>query len=189
MIRRPEHSRVSRPLPPSMLREKRRSRESLRSGINTPSFGSYKTLCNQLTRGRPRAKGVEMSIDTGQAHPLRQRAYRLSQRGNEHIAKEVQSLLDQGLIFSTSYSPWASPVVLAPKADGSLRFCVNYGKLDALATDSEPAYPLPRIDEVLEHLGQGEVLQHVRHPEWILTCANGRGQLRQNCLCDTAGPF
>jgi hypothetical protein len=102
-----------------------------------------------------RARGVEMNIDTGDARPLRQRAYRLSQRENEHIAREIQTLLDQGLI-RPSNSPWASPVVLVPKADGSLRLCVDYRKLNALATDKEPAYPLPRIDEVLDHLGKAK---------------------------------
>ncbi len=51
---------------------------------------------------------------------------------------------------SPSTSPWASPIVPVIKKDGTLRFCVDYRKLNA-ATKKD-SYPLPRIDELLETL-------------------------------------
>ena len=67
---------------------------------------------------------------------------------------EVCKLLDEMLqkdVIQPSASPWASPVVLVQKKDGTMRFCIDYRKLNAVTR--KDAYPLPRIDETLEALG------------------------------------
>ena len=46
-----------------------------------------------------------------------------------------------------SVSPWASPVVLVRKKDGSLRFCSDLRKLNSRTI--KDAYSLPRIEESL----------------------------------------
>lgn len=62
----------------------------------------------------------------------------------------VESMQEQGVI-QPSCSPWASPVVLVPKKDGTLRFCVDYRRLNAVT--KKDVYPLPRVEDLLSSLG------------------------------------
>ena len=61
----------------------------------------------------------------------------------------LQKLADQGVIRQ-SKSPYASPVVLVKKKDGSLRMCIDYRQLNAKTV--KDSFPLPRIEESLEAL-------------------------------------
>ena len=46
-----------------------------------------------------------------------------------------------------STSPWASPIVLVKKKDGTVRFCEDYCKVNNITR--KDAYPLPQIDTTL----------------------------------------
>ena len=59
---------------------------------------------------------------------------------------QVQQMLSTGVI-KPSNSPWASPVVMVKKKDGSLRFCVDFRQLNAVMV--KDAHPIPRIDDLL----------------------------------------
>lgn len=89
-------------------------------------------------------------IDTKDRTPIRERFRRVPFMQQQEIDSQVKKMLEQGVI-SPSDSPWASPVVLVQKKDGSKRFCVDYRKLNEATV--KDAYPLPRIDESLEALG------------------------------------
>ena len=72
---------------------------------------------------------------------------------NEIVEKHIQEMLAEGVI-SPSNSPWAAPVVLAPKKDGTIRFCVDYRALNEVT--KKDVYTLPRVDEVLDALGNSK---------------------------------
>ena len=78
--------------------------------------------------------------------------YRTSPVERAHISSEVQRMLSEKII-EPSRSPWASPVLLVKKKDGTMRFCVDYRKLNLVTV--KDVYPLPRIDDSLAALSTG----------------------------------
>ena len=66
----------------------------------------------------------------------------------------VTTQLQHGLI-EQSRSPFASPVLCVRKANGKLRVCVDYRKLNAVTR--KDAYPIPRIDELLARPGKAKI--------------------------------
>ena len=94
---------------------------------------------------------------------------------------KIQELIDDMMwrnVIRPSQSPWASPMVLVTKHDGSTRFCVDYRRLNSLT--KLDTFPLPRIDDYLDTLagaiflcprscirvlaGDDGARFHVRHP-------------------------
>ena len=96
---------------------------------------------------------VQMKIDTGNAHPKRLPARRMPPVVRQEIARQLQDMQKNGII-KPSNSPWASPVVLVKKRDGSHRFCVDYRSLNSVTIADN--FPLPRIDDLLDQLGQSK---------------------------------
>ncbi|GFX82107.1 retrovirus-related Pol polyprotein from transposon 412 [Trichonephila clavipes] len=88
-------------------------------------------------------------IDTADHPPIKQHPRRLPFAKQEEVGTLLREMQENDIIEPSS-SPWASPIVLVRKKDGSTRFCVDYRKLnDVTKTDS---YPLPRIDDTLDTL-------------------------------------
>ena len=94
---------------------------------------------------------VQMKIDTGDSEPKRQPAPWTPFAARQEIARQLCSIQDQGVIYPSS-SPWASPMVLVRKNDGSLRFCLDYCDLNSVKKSD--TFPLPLIDDMLDQLGR-----------------------------------
>ena len=60
-------------------------------------------------------------IDTGDSIPIKQHPRRIPFSLRSRVDQLVSEMLDQGIVVP-SKSPWASPVVLVAKKDGSTRF-------------------------------------------------------------------
>ena len=89
------------------------------------------------------------SIDTGSQPPIKQAARRIPFVLRQKIDELTQQMLDAKVI-QPSNSPWASPVVLVRKKDGTHRFCVDYRRLNSIT--KMDVFPLPRIDDTLDML-------------------------------------
>ncbi|XP_077127863.1 uncharacterized protein LOC143783344 [Ranitomeya variabilis] len=96
---------------------------------------------------------IEHEIPTGDTPPIRERYRQIPPALYQEVKSMVASMLDNQVIRE-SRSPWAAPVVLVRKKDGTLRFCVDYRKLNAHTV--RDAYPLPRIEESLSALGRAK---------------------------------
>lgn len=93
---------------------------------------------------------VQHHVNTGDHTPVKQQFRRIPFVHCDIVEKMVQDMTEQGVI-RPSISPWASPVVLVPKKDGTKRFCVDYRRLNGIT--KKDVYPLPRIDDILDTLG------------------------------------
>ena len=96
---------------------------------------------------------VKHIIDTGGNKPFKQQLRRHLMAHLPVIDEHVDKMLQNDIIEPSS-SPWASNVVLVRKADNSLRFCVDYRKLNLLSV--KDSYPLPRIDTSFDALGEAK---------------------------------
>ena len=74
---------------------------------------------------------LQHPIDTGDHPPIKQQPYRTPVLRREIVSKLIDTMEMQGVV-QPSVSPWANPVVLVPKKDGSWRFCVDYRRLTSV---------------------------------------------------------
>ncbi|GKG06164.1 hypothetical protein Tco_0326250, partial [Tanacetum coccineum] len=104
--------------------------------------------------------------------PTVQHQRRVKPKNHEVIKAEVIKLLDAGLIYPISDSPWVSLVHVVPNKDGMIvvtndyneliptrlvmgwRVCIDYQKLND--TTHKDHFPLPFIDQMLERLAGNE---------------------------------
>ena len=98
---------------------------------------------------------TEHKVDTGEASPIRSPPYRIPQSLLKTVNDELRQMLELGIV-RPSKSPWASPVVVVPKPDGTIRFCIDYRKLNNIT--KMDAYPIPRMDQMLEKVAQARYI-------------------------------
>ncbi|XP_028847201.1 uncharacterized protein LOC114796860 [Denticeps clupeoides] len=108
---------------------------------------TYKTLFGDV----PSCTTVlKHDIDVGEHAPIRQHPYRLNPTKRTVMQSEVDYLLEHG--FSVpSCSPWSSPCLLVPKPDGTVRFCTDYRKVNAVTRPD--SFPLPRMEDYVDRTG------------------------------------
>ena len=96
---------------------------------------------------------VTHTINTKDHPSIHQQPRRIPFALRNTIEEMVQKMMNQGVI-RPSRSPWASPVVLVRKKDGSHRFCVDYRRLNSVT--KMDVFPLPRIDDTLDLLAKSQ---------------------------------
>ena len=99
-------------------------------------------------------KVVKHKINTSFAAPVRQPMRPVPKGFEKEELSHLQEQIQAGVVVP-SKSPWASPVVLVRKKDGSVRWCVDFRRVNELSV--KDAYPLPRIDMCLDCLAEAKL--------------------------------
>ena len=111
-------------------------------------FKEYQDVFSQGEDDLGNTPLLEHAIET-HGPPLRQPYRRQNPAVRREEMTQVQQMLSSNVIHPSN-SPWASPVVMVRKKDGSLRFCVDFRQFNAATV--KDAHPLPRIDDLLDAL-------------------------------------
>jgi hypothetical protein len=130
------------------------------NSFNVPDehLASIRALLNrypeQLATGLalPVANNATMEINLTDNFIVTRRPYRLSDSERGEVRKIIDELLAHGIIRKST-SPFASPILLVRKKQGTYRMCVDFRELNAHTIKDK--YPMPRIDDQLDRLGRG----------------------------------
>ncbi|GJQ93091.1 reverse transcriptase domain-containing protein [Tanacetum coccineum] len=90
-----------------------------------------------------------LNIREGYA-PVRQKKRGQAPERNKAIQKEVEKLMDAGIMKEVHYHSWLSNPVMVKKHDGTWRMCVDFKDLNNACP--KDCYPLPEIDWKVESL-------------------------------------
>ena len=126
-----------------------------------------------MLRGTPgKTTMAEHAIDTRDRQSVHLHPYRVPHAYWGEVERQVHEMLEEGVI-EPSDSDWAAPIVLVRKKDGTLRFCVDYRKLNS-QSKVDP-YPMPRVDELIDRLGCAKFLTvlDLARGYWQVTVAPG----------------
>nr|GEY13664.1 reverse transcriptase domain-containing protein [Tanacetum cinerariifolium] len=157
----------SKPLPPLSNHEQ-----------YLPSFKKELKVCEAKLLNLPLMNLLRLNLRTylpiskEDYKPMVQHKRRVNPKIYDVIKKEVEKLLDVGLIYPISDSPWVSPVHCVPKKGGFTvveneeneliltrlvtrwRVCIDYCKLNEATRKDH--FPLPFMDQMLERLAKNE---------------------------------
>ena len=103
-----------------------------------------------LTDVPGRVSVIEHKIILTSEKPVCLKPYRLPFRSRELVEKEIRDMLELDVI-EPSTSPYSSPIVLVNKPDGTVRFCIDFRRLNAITVlDTEP---IPYQEEIIASFG------------------------------------
>jgi len=107
--------------------------------------------------GRTHLMKMDIELLPG-SQPIALAPYRTPHSQLGTLNAQLDDLIAQRLMGSTM-SPYAAPVVLVKKPDGTLRICCDYRKLNSQTIGCE--FPLPNISEIINKLGEAKFFSSI----------------------------
>lgn len=86
-------------------------------------------------------------------------------------------------VIELSMSEWSSLVIPVSKKDGSLRFCLDFRKVNSVSKFD--AYPMPQVDDLVERLGRAKYLKYLQPLQGVLASPTDGRQQGADGLQDT----
>lgn len=151
---------VKQPNPPDMQRESSQQAKLSFDFGDSPLPPEWKDRITTMLNSMPEVFShhdldfghtdkVRHRIKLNDETPFKYRPRPIHPHDMEAVRKHLQELLDSGVIRE-SESPFASPIVVVRKKDGSVRLCIDFRKLN-LQTIKD-AYALPKLEEAFSAL-------------------------------------
>jgi len=107
-------------------------------------------IVDELPNALPPIRSISHHIDLiPGANVPNKAAYRLTPQENAEVGRQVQELMDKGLI-KESLSPCAVPIVLSPKKGNEWRICTDSRAINKITI--RYCFPLPRMDDLMDCL-------------------------------------
>ena len=125
-------------------------------------------------------------INTKEVTPISSVPYRIPDRMKEGVRQEVAKLVEMGVAIP-SHSPRASPIVPVPKADGSIRLCVDYRRLNTI-TEGDPYY-MSTLEEILERVGNSGCLSKLDLSKGFYQIAIEKESIEKTAFITPFGKF
>ena len=128
-------------------------------------IGEYKDVISELPG---QTNVIQHEIKVNSDSYLKQKPYQVPYHYRKDVEKEIQLLLDNGLI-QKSQSPYASPIVIVKKKNGKIRLCCDFRKINQITViDREP---LPNPEDLVNNMADANIFSH-------LDCTRGFYQIR-----------
>jgi len=130
--------------------------------------------------------GVEHSIPvTSDFRPKRMKEYKIPQKIKPLVLRQIQELLDKGIIHRSS-SPMASPLVCILKGPGGrdgVRLAIDFRYLNSYTVSD--AFPITNPQEVIQKIGQARYLTVTDASQgYWQTAIRSEDQWKTGFICD-----
>ena len=134
---------------------------SISDTLTSEQRAEVKALIEQyqdvLTSVLGRTDLIQHDIKLSTSEPIRSKGYPVPFKAHDVMDSEIKEMLEQGVI-EKSASPYSSQVVLEPKKDGSVRFCIDFRKLNKVMKFN--AEPMPNMEEVINRMSGHKFYQN-----------------------------